>query len=329
MFAKRALLELYYYVATIVLLSVPGTEAGPAALQRRRDIPGKKRARAAGLVAHDRCTLLLTWVPYTFMRTRCNTSSRPRSSCIAHAGSCGETTRRHNAYARAVRAVAHAFPGQPQIRVEATGIPDADSRMDLVVSGAATPAAGEPGSPPDGRTLLIDVSITEPLGARPMSRGSYTTANVAAEIRRKEKETRYGAVVDTERHKLVPWAVETWGRHDVWLVKFLRGVAEIAATDRERPSCGDDAAERRRVARLRETIFATWMQRLGAGLAVAVAEHFDARFRPLRGTVARQGGRAHVPAGMEGACALDQGLLGVGGHARCMEPLYGFFMRCC
>jgi uncharacterized membrane protein YgcG len=250
-------------------------------------------------------------------------------AAIAHAGSCGETTRRHNAYARAVRAVAHAFPGQPQIRVEASGIPDAASRMDLVVSGAATPAAGEPGSPPDGRTLLIDVSITEPLGARPMSRGSHTTANVAAAIRRKEKETRYGAVVDTERHKLVPWAVETWGRHDDWLVKFLRGVAEIAATDRERPSCGDDAAERRRVARLRETIFATWMQRLGAGLAVAVAEHFDARFRPLRGTVARQGGRAHVPAGMEGACALDQGLLGVGGHARCMEPLHGFFMRCC
>jgi hypothetical protein len=84
-FTRRALLD-----STLMLRpscfshSVPGTEAGPAVLQRRRDIPpGKKRARAAGLVAHDRCTLLLTWVPYTFMRTRCNMSTRPRSSCIA------------------------------------------------------------------------------------------------------------------------------------------------------------------------------------------------------------------------------------------------------
>ena len=60
-----------------------------------------------------------------------------------------------------------------------------------------------------------------------------------------------------------------------------------------------------------------------------MAEHFDARFRPLRGTVARQAYRNFVPAGMAGGCSLDEGLLGASGRVRCMQPHYGFVMACC
>jgi hypothetical protein len=163
-----------------------------------------------------------------------------------------------------------------------------------------------------------------------MRRGSHTTAGVAAEMRRKEKENRYGSLIDQERHRLVPWVVETWGRHDDWVMEFLRGVAGVAAEAQERPSAAiDEEAQRRRVARVQGTIFTTWMQRLTAGLVVAVAEHFDARFRPLRGTVARQSYRNFVPAGMAGGCSLDEGLLGVSGRVRNMEPRFAFAMACC
>jgi hypothetical protein len=268
------------------------------------------------------------WAAWRCSAAGCSTF-RPDSgiAAVAHASSCGELTRRHNAYAAAVREILHKFPGRPQLRVEVTGIPDEDSRMDVVVTGAAMPAEGEPGSPPDGRTLLIDFSITEPLGLRPMTRGAYSTAGVAIELRRKEKLDRYGALIDKERHRFMPWVVESWGRHDEWLVEQLRGAAKIAAEAQERPSAQiDDDAEKRRVARVQATIFNTWMQRLSAGLVAAVAEHFDGRFRPLRGTVVRQTYRNFVPAGMAGGCSLDEGILGVSGHVRSMEPRFAFAM---
>lgn len=248
---------------------------------------------------------------------------------LAHVSACGETTRRHNAYAAAARDVLRALPGQPQLRVEVDGLPDADSRMDVVVTGAVTPAAGEPGGPPDSRTLLVDFSITEPMGIEMLARESHCTAGAAAAVRRKEKETRYLRLLDSERQRLLPWTLETWGRHDEALVGFLRGAARIAAEMQERPSTSSDDAEKRRVARVQASIFSTWMQRLSAGLAVAVAVHFDARFRPVGGTVARQAYRRFVPQEMAGSCALDEGFIGVSGRARRMEPRFAFAMACC
>ena len=117
--------------------------------------------------------------------------------------------------------------------------------------------------------------------------GSHAVAGLAAAARRGEKERHYGAKVDTDRHRLLPWVVETWGRHDAPLVEFLRAAARLAAEERlpAPPSAAgvDDSAVARRLARVSATVFHTWMQRLSAGLVVSVAEFFDARFRPLRG----------------------------------------------
>jgi hypothetical protein len=165
------------------------------------------------------------------------------------------------------------------------------------------------------------------------SGGSHAVAGLAAATRRGEKERHYGAKVDTDRHRLLPWVVETWGRHDAPLVEFLRGAARLAAEERlpaPSPAPGvDDAAVARCLARVSATVFHTWMQRLSAGLVVSVAEFFDARFRPLRGGVARQAFRLLVPAGLSGRCALDEGVMGVSGHVRGLEPRFAFSMAPC
>ena len=249
---------------------------------------------------------------------------RDGTAVVAHASVCGEQTTRHHAYAGGVEDVLHAFPGRPHVRVEVSGIPDGEARMDRVVTGALSPAEGDPGAPPDTRALLIDFSLTEPMCGDAMAGGAHATAGVAAKIRREEKEKKYGERVDAERHRFVPWAVETWGRHDKQLVTFLRGVAEIAAADGERPSAADDEGERRRVHRVRDSIFSTWMQRLSAGLVVAVAEHFDARFRPLRGAAARRRYRGHVPQGLHGRCELAEGTMCCSGRVRSLEPRFVF-----
>lgn len=77
------------------------------------------------------------------------------------------------------------------------------------------------------------------------------------------------------------------GRHDAPLIALLQGATRLAAEERLPPTAPDDAAEARRLGRVAASVFAAWMQRLTAGLVVAVAEHFDARFRPLRGTLSR------------------------------------------
>ena len=126
------------------------------------------------------------------------------------------------------------------------------------------------------------------------------------------------------RQRLVPWVVETWGRHDSTMVELLKGAAQVAARRGVgRAACRDDAAEQRRDARVAASIFRTWQQRLSAGLVQAVAEHFDAQFCPVAGTVARQRYSRFVPRGLTG-CALDQGLLGVTGHTRNAEPRFAF-----
>ena len=269
----------------------------------------------------------------------------PGSGCaaVAHASICGEGNRRHHAYARAAREVLHRLPGRPQVRVEVPGLPAANCRMDAVVTGAsippppppppptaaASPALTPPSGAADSRVLLVDFSVAEPLSSGALTRpsgASHSCPGVAAELRRREKEARYLSLLDADRQRLVPWVVETWGRHDAPLVEMLRGAAQLAAEERLAPSAPDDAAESRRIARIAASVFSTWMQRLSAGIVVAVAEHFDARFRPLRGTVSRQAFRSLVPSGLAGRCALDQGLLGVSGHLRSMEPRFSFVL---
>ena len=258
------------------------------------------------------------------------------ASAVMHASGCGETTRRHHAYAAAAHEVILAFAGAPQLRTEVPGVPAADCRMDAVVSGArvSAPEAGSSG-PSDPRTLLIDFSVTEPVSSRMLRSGlgSHAVAGLAAAARRGEKERHYGAKVDTDRHRLLPWVVETWGRHDAPLVEFLRAAARLAAEERlpAPPSAAgvDDSAVARRLARVSATVFHTWMQRLSAGLVVSVAEFFDARFRPLRGGTARQSFRLLVPRGLSGRCPLDEGVLGVSGHVRGLEPRFAFSLAPC
>jgi hypothetical protein len=153
------------------------------------------------------------------------------AAAVMHASGCGETSRRHHAYAAAAYEVILAFAGRPQLRTEVPGVPAAACRMDAVVSGARAPAPEGSSGPSDTRALLIDFSITEPVSSSMLRRsgGSHAVAGLAAATRRGEKERHYGAKVDTDRHRLLPWVVETWGRHDAPLVEFLHGAARLAA----------------------------------------------------------------------------------------------------
>jgi hypothetical protein len=200
------------------------------------------------------------------------------------------------------------------------------------VAGGGGGAGVAPGVA-DSRQLLVDFSVVEPVAGRMLNRGagSHTVPGLAAAHRSGEKVQRYGALVDAGRQRLLPWVVETWGRHDADLVVFLRGAARLAAFARAPPpaASADDAAEARRIGRLAGAVFATWMQRLSAGVVVSVAEHLDARFRPLRGSAARQAFRGLVPSGLAGRCPLDQGVLGVSGHVRSMEPRFAFTLPPC
>lgn len=255
-----------------------------------------------------------------------------------HASTCGEASRRHHAYAAAAREVLLAFAGRPLLRTEVPGVPAASCTMDAVVVGARSPAPADSDDPSDPRALLVDFAVAEPVSSAMLRRGagSHAEAGLAAAARREVKEARYAALVDADRQRLLPWVVETWGRHDAPLVAFLRGAARLAAEERLPPpssaaaSAGiDDAAAARRLDRVSATVFHTWMQRLTAGLAASVAEHFDARFRPLRGVVARQAFRQLVPPGLAGRCALDDGVVGVSGHVRSLEPRFSFSLAPC
>jgi hypothetical protein len=258
---------------------------------------------------------------------------RPASGAeaLAHAATCGNATSRHHCYGASGREVLFALPGRPRLRVEVPGVPAAGCQMDVVAVGVTAPAAPSagPGAAPDARDLLVDFSVVEPCGRTALLAGSHAEAGVAAVARRGEKERRYGALLDPARQRLLPWVVETWGRHDPQLVLFLRGAARLAAEARLAPQAADDAAAARLLARVAASIFSTWMQRLSAGVVVAVAEHLDARFRPLRGVAARQAFRGVVPRGLEGRCALDHGLVGPGGQVRSMEPRFGFWLPLC
>lgn len=110
---------------------------------------------------------------------------------------------------------------------------------------------------------------------------------------------------------------------------MLHGAAVLIVRGVETPPPREDLdaeeAERRRVLRLAGVIYQTWMQQISAGLAVAVAEHFDRRLRPLQGQAMRRTYRQVVPTSMRGSSVFDQGIVGISGRARSMEPQFGFF----
>ena len=196
--------------------------------------------------------------------------------------------------------------------------------MDAVVTGAWGASVAGQGGVPDRRTLLVDCMVTEPMGVSNMrEHKSSEVAGAAAAAGHRSKEQRYGAlvVVDTTRQLLLPWVVETWGRHDPILLEFLKGTARVAAYRVcGRESCSSDGAEQRRDARVAGRIFTGWVQRLSAGVAQAMAEHLDGLFNPVGGTVARSGFGRWVPSG----AAADAGLVGVTGHVRNSEPRFAF-----
>ena len=202
--------------------------------------------------------------------------------------------------------------------------------MDTVVRGALA-APTEPGGAPDRRTLLIDHSVVEPMGQGAMEAtpAPYQEAGATAAAGRAKKVARYQHLIaDPSRQLLVPWVVETWGRHDPELTAFLAGTALVAAQQRAgRDSCGDDAADARRDRRVAAQILTGWRQRLSAGVVIATAGQLDRMFYPLAGSAARQGGLGRfVPRGGDGQQVVDSGLLGVTGRARNAEPRFCFSM---
>ena len=133
--------------------------------------------------------------------------------------------------------------------------------MDAVVTGAlvgsvssSEGAAAASSGAPDSRTLLVDFSLPESLGVVALAQlQSYQVSGAAAMARRQEKERRYGPAVSANgsRQRLVPWVVETWGRHDSTVVELLKGAAQVAARrGAGRAACRDDAAEQRQDARV-------------------------------------------------------------------------------
>ena len=154
---------------------------------------------------------------------------------------------------------------------------------------------------------------------------SWWTPRSRSRCRRKPLlARRYGTLIpDHTRMLLVPWVVETWGRHDPVLVLFLRNTARQAAqrsagTER----CSSDGAQERRDGRVAGFIYAGWMAALSAGIAVAVATQLERAFFPLGGTVAHGDIRRYQVNG--GQAIDDSGLLGVTGRARNAEPRFAF-----
>ena len=254
------------------------------------------------------------------------------TAAIAAASTTGNFTRRHNRYLAVAASVLRAFPGAPEVRLEVEGTPAAGCRMDAVVSGAHCASASGPGGEPELRTLLVDTTITEPMQTKAIAgegiggrqQGSASVAGAAAAQGRKRKIERYGNLIpDHTRMLLVPWVVETWGRHDPVLVLFLRNTARQAAqrsagTER----CSSDGAQERRDGRVAGFIYAGWMAALSAGIAVAVATQLERAFFPLGGTVAHGDIRRYQVNG--GQAIDDSGLLGVTGRARNAEPRFAF-----
>ena len=171
--------------------------------------------------------------------------------------------------------------------------------------------------------LAVDFTIVEPMGVSAMRGSDAAVAGACALAARRKKVARYAALIrDPSRLRLVPWALEAWGRHDEELEDFLRATARVAAeTQPGRLTSGDDAADERRDRRVAAGIYSGWRATLSAGVAVATARHLDRTFHPVGGTAALQGLQRFV-ARVPGRVVDDEGVFGVSGRARNPEPRF-------
>ena len=82
---------------------------------------------------------------------------------------------------------------------------------------------------PGGRHVMVDVTVTHPLGKDALRRGSHREDASAAKVAEKLKRNNWEKFADKPQYEFVPFAVESYGKFGPRAEEYIRELGEIAA----------------------------------------------------------------------------------------------------